>query len=315
MSGIEVDALVFPSKRIIKAGKIEFGARYAEIYGEYFSDVNFALLILVDERALDLLAKISSADLRDRVKSNLMWLAVSEGVKAAERLLEKYLSERPSQATLFKGCGWASHRLNVGDGERFIEVEACLPSDILSSLPENVYKDPIYIDSFPAITKEMFEEIRKDPDDFLKFALRVAKIEKSGYLSSPALLRKACREYFEDRQQAEEILKKLEEEQHFIDVGTSLLNKVEQCGLVEVAGGYLVFLWSSHNIYFVDSCGGIYLLSRKERVRERKAVGYLAVKGKVPPGSPKKAANESDLKSIARIIGEKRPDLAVIIAP
>jgi len=315
MSGIEVDALVFPSKRIIKAGKIEFGARYAEIYGEYFSDVNFALLILVDERALDLLAKISTADLRDRVKSNLMRLAVSEGVEAAERLLEKYLSERPSQATLFKEYKWASHRLSVGDGERFIEVEACLPSDILSSLPENVYKDPIYIDSFPAITKEMFEEIRKDPDDFLKFALRVAKIEKSGYLSSPALLRKACREYFEDRQRAEEILKKLEEEQHFIDVGTSLLNKVEQCGLVEVAGGYLVFLWSSHNIYFVDSCGGIYLLSRKERVRERKAVGYLAVKGKVPPGSPKKAANESDLKSIARIIGEKRPDLAVIIAP
>ncbi|MEM2169282.1 MAG: hypothetical protein QXO15_06975 [Nitrososphaerota archaeon] len=58
----------------------------------------------------------------------------------------------------------------------------------------------------------------------------------------------------------------------------------------------------------------MYLLSRKERIRERKAVGCLAVKGKVPPCSPKKAS-ESDLKLIARIVGEKRPDLAVIIAP
>ncbi|MEM2189466.1 MAG: hypothetical protein QXG35_09085 [Nitrososphaerota archaeon] len=311
-----VEATIFPDKRIIKVGKIEFSAGHAEIRGKYFPNaIEFALLAIIEERALDLLEKINTADLRDCAKSNLMRLAISKGVEAVERLLEKYLSERPSQATLFKEYKWASHRLSVGDGERFVEVETCLPSNILNSLPENVYKDPIYVKSFPDITKEMFEEIRRDPADFLKFALRVAKIEKSGYLSSPAPLRMACREYFEDRQRAEKILRKIEEEVDFISVGSSLLRKAEEHGLIEVADGYLIFLWSSHNIYFVDNHGGVYLLSRKERTRERKAVGYLAVKGKVPPGSRKKAASESDLKLIARIVGEKRPDLAVIIAP
>ncbi|MEM2169280.1 MAG: hypothetical protein QXO15_06970 [Nitrososphaerota archaeon] len=176
MSGVEVDASVFPNKRVIKVGKIEFDAGYAKIHGEYFSDVNFALLILVDGRALDLLVKINAADLRDSAKSNLMRLAVSEGVEAAERLLEKYLSERPSQATLFKGYKWASHRLRIGNGERLVEVETCLPNNILNSLPENIYKDPIYIKSFPDITKEMFKEgDQRDPADFLKFELRVLR--------------------------------------------------------------------------------------------------------------------------------------------
>lgn len=310
-----VEADVFPDKCTIKVGKITFEARRAEIHGAPFHDVGFALLAVADERALDLLARLNASGLREVVKNTLMRLAVSSGVEEALKLLEKYLSNRPSGATVFRGIGWSRNRLNVGDGDRFVEVRTCLPETLLESLPENVYVSPVHVSSFPYIDDEMFKVIMEDPGGFLQFALRVCRVEESRVVQ-PSRITEACLEYFRDRRRAEEILKKLEEELHLVEVGESLLVEVTMRSLIEVANGYLVRQSPIHNTYFVDGYGNIYLLSRRNEVRTKRAVGFLAVKGRVPPGSPKnRVTSKSELMAIARLVGKKRPDLAVMIAP
>lgn len=304
---------VIPKEHAIKAGKIKFQAYSAKVVKEEVYDIGFALLMIADDRAVDLYWRLKAAQLKDWVKRRIMETAVSNGVEAASNLLEEYLAKKPNgEVRIFSGEKWV-HAVDIGDGEKFIEVPVA--KDISLDFPENVYVEPDAIRSFGTINREMMEKIKEDIEGFFKFALRVAAAEKEArYMKVGSVLEEACREYFVNREHAEEILKKVEREVLIFKTGEKLIDEVSERRIIEVAGGYLVCLSNSLKIFFVDDNGGVYKISRSEGARTIRAVGFLAVEKRVPPGSTRNI-DGGDLINVAKIVSVKRPDLAVVLIP
>lgn len=335
---VKVEVEVDPRRLALEAGAMTFHVKEGHIDGKRVPS-SFALLAMVDERALTFYDKLRAADLRPEEEWRLMEEAVEKGVEAAEKKLEEYIAKRPEKGkvTLLRYSDATGTGLVITDGVTFLRLPVDHEAaEIVAKLPKNVYGKAKRVESFRRnkrvgtswllISREWLLKIMESPEDFFNFVVRVRRLE-NGVLNRASggevrkYLQSVCRLYFEGRELAVEWLAKYEEAEKLARIGEKIVSQLEKSAeqYIEYGGGYFLYIDNTYDVFYVTDDGGVLFLGGMrafDKARLYIEVGRVA--SKLKAGEPIQESEEVAgwmLREVAKVISKVRPDLVPIILP
>jgi hypothetical protein len=272
----------------------------------------FKLMLTGVEDAWSFLEKVSKTEILPEAKSYLLSEAACKGFKYSSDILDEYLKNAPNGSPKIysffeqERSLKSSMFIDVTDGKFCVRLVSLFDEIDYSKFPPNVYIGKCNPFS---IKKTDLNIVSKNLEDFFDFTKSLCLLGSPG----TSRIRKCFDMYFEDTQAAKNLLREIQEDrEHRMEVD-KVCKDIMRKGIVEVKGGYIVYIKQHGEYYFVMENGRVVrIIGGSSRLVKENVLKLY--KGMQLDGEWfSESISSEDLFNIISIIGKVRPDLVVAI--
>lgn len=304
--------------KTIRFGDLEFKVHRCSIWGASLP-LSYAKLLVDPATAIaakTLLSNILNFTSDILIREFLFVKAVREGINAAQKFIDRYSGYTPTKKPQLYRDFWknfsentikpAARRVAVVSTEFAIALTTSFQVSKLN-LPLNLYCSA---DAYrTSLTEKEYQRLICRLEDFFFFSKKVASLERITNQRVAKILKAFLQNEEKGWKEYNNALKDINRRNKQNELYSILKSKK----IFSVTGGYIIYLHGM--LYYLTKNGELYRFS-SWKTRLQKEFLYQAVtKNRINFNKLTDKISPEERRQLLTIIGQKRPDLAVVLAP